>query len=221
MLRVRLPALTTGLLLVSALLSSVAPAGAQGVTTATATPVPGSTIGTTGSVTFLCPGVTEVSAGAETTSLAGRATPTPAAAQSPADAAENPCLIAGSEPELEWSADHNALRLTAPGTWKAKLRTVLADFDILHRQYVANPRVKDMGMWPARLEETLQLAELLAYQSRQDVVVYYAGALRDEYKSGIFDERPLLVHYGLQARTMLDELTAPPPTPTPHPRARR
>jgi hypothetical protein len=218
MLRVRPPALAVGLLLAAALVAPGVPAGAQGVLT-TPTPVPGATSSSTGSVTFRCPGVTEVSSGAELP--AARATPTAVTSLSPADQAENPCIIRGSEPDLEWSADHNALRLTAPGTWKTKMRVVLTDFDALHRQYVANPRVKDMGMWPARLEETLQLLELLAYQSRQDVVVYYAGALRDEYKAGIFDEHPLLTHYGLQARAMLGDLSSPPPTPTPHPRARR
>ena len=218
MFRVRLPATAAGLLLAAALVAPGVPAGAQGVLT-TPTPVPGATGLSTGSVNFRCAGVTEVSSGAELPT--GRSTPTSVASLSPADQAENPCIIPGSGPDLEWSADYNALRLTAPGTWKTKMRVVLTDFDALHSQYVANPRVKDMGMWPAHLEETLQLLELLAYQSRQDVVVYYAGALRDEYKAGIFAEHPLLTHYGIQARAMLGELSAPPPTPTPHPRARR
>jgi hypothetical protein len=220
MLRARLSAVTAGLILAASLLVPLATAGAQGVPLGTGT-TPGAT-GTSGAggvVNFRCPGVTDVSASADALSPVGKI-PTPTASPlSPAEAAESPCILAGSEPEIEWSADYVGLRMTAPGTWRTKLRTVLEDFDALHRQYVANPRVKDMGMWPARLEETLQLANLLAYYSQQDVVVYYAGALRDEYKAGIYEEHPLLTRYGLQARAKLDELTAPPPTPTP--RARR
>ena len=207
MLRVRLTAVIASLFVAAALFIPNETAGAQGV--------PG------GAITFRCPGVTEVSATADSASPVGRNVASTVVPLSPADAAESPCILAGAEPEVEWSADYVAERMTSPGTWRSKLRTVLEDFDALHRQYIANPRIKDMGMWPARLEETLQLANLLAYRSQQDVVVYYAGALRDEYKAGIYDERPLLTQYGLQARDKLGELTAPQPTPTPHPRARR
>jgi hypothetical protein len=220
--RARLALFAAGSVLAAALLAPgvPVPAGAQGVPTAT----PGSGTGTgagTGAITFRCPGVTDVSATADATSIAGRTATSSVRPITPAEAAESPCVIAGADPDLEWSADYIALRMTSPGTWRSKMRIVLEDFDTLHRQYVANPRVKDMGMWPARLEETFQLAGLIAHQSGQDVIVYYAGALRDEYKAGIFDEHPLLVSYGLQARAKLDELTAPPPSPIPHPRARR
>lgn len=224
MLRARFPLslLAAGFVLAAELVSPGTPAGAQGVPFG-----PGATGGTPGAlptaaaVTFRCPGVTEVSATADATSIAGRPSTSTVVPLSPVEAAESPCVIAGTNPVSDWSADYIALRMTSPGTWRTKLRTVLEDFDTLHGQYVANPRIKDMGMWPARLEETLQLAGLLAYHSQQDVVIYYVGALRDEYKAGIYDQHPLLMSYGLQARAKLDELTAPPPSPTPHPRARR
>ncbi|MGI8423149.1 MAG: hypothetical protein ACR2NO_03405 [Chloroflexota bacterium] len=219
MLRAIRPAIV-GCALLAALVLLVQPqqAGAQGVPPASSPVTPEASPEDTN---FRCPGVTEVSASADASALTTPTSSSSALALSPAGAAASPCILAGSGPEIEWSAYHVALRMTAAGTWAFKMRSVLDDFDTLHRQYVANPRVKDIGMWPSRLEETLQLANLLSYHSRQDIVVYYASALRDEYKAGIFDERPLLVAYGLNARTRLDELTSPPPARTPHPRARR
>ncbi|HEU5317092.1 MAG TPA: hypothetical protein VFX49_13370 [Chloroflexota bacterium] len=213
-----------------------APAGAQGVPSVT--PTPTRTPGPAVTVTFRCPGVTAVSIGADllgsgttsTTSSSASttgssvtptptATPTPSPELSPAEAAESPCLLADAGPELEWTYEHSALRMTTVGTWKQKLRTVLSDFDVLHAQYVADPIAKDMGIWTARMQETLELARLVAYQSKSDQVYYYAVALENEYKSGIYDERPLLISYALQARQRLDELTGSP-TPTPTRRAR-
>ena len=212
MLRARLPLIAAGVVLVVTLAAPGAPARAQGESTATLAP---------GDVPFRCPGLTDVSAVAETSAFAEPATPTSVAPVSPVDAAESPCVVAGSEPDVEWSADHNALRMTSHGTWRAKMRVVLQDFDALHGEYVADPLISDTEVWSARLEETLQLAQLFAHQSHQDVVVYYASALRDEYKAGIFGERPLLTTYGRQARAKLDELTSSPPAPTPHRGSRR
>ena len=165
---------------------------------------------TPGAIKFRCPGVTAVSATATVLQTAGGMSTVSITPLNPSEAAENPCLFDDSGPVLEWSSDHAALRMTAPGTWKDKLRVVLKDFDDLHAQYVANPRIKDMGMWPARLQETLELAAILTEQSGRDDARYYAQALHDEYKTGIYDQYPLLVMYGLQARERLGELAAPP-----------
>ena len=213
------------------------PAGAQGVPTATSTPTRTPRPAVT--VTFRCPGVTAVSIGADllglesatATPAASTTTPgvvatrtpgptsTPARVLSPVDAAESPCILQDAEPDFEWSLDHYGQRMTAVGTWRQKLRTVLEDFDLLHAQYVANPRVKDIGMWPARMQETLELTRAIASLSHNDRVYYYALALDKEYKQGIYDERPLLTSYALQARQALGDLTADP-TPVPARRVR-
>ena len=189
-------------------LLSTAPAAAQGVPTTSAATV------------FRCPGATAVSAGA--TDLAGTSGTAStsisplgtATVLNPSEDAENPCTFATGEPDLEWSAHHNALRQLTPGTWKDKMRVILKDFDDLHAQYVANPAVKDTGMWPAHLQETFELAQLIAYFSGRADALWYAQELEIEYKSGIYDAHPLLVQYALDARQHLIALSAPLPPRT-------
>ena len=202
--RLALPAALAGTLAVAALFAPPSEVSAQGVT-ATATPT---TTTSTAKVTFRCPGMTPVSASAEP-----GAVPTPTSQVIPLDPVPNdasPCAYTNGGPELEWSADYNALRMVTVGSWKDKMRAVLKDFDELHAQYVANPKIKDMGMWPAKLQETFELAYLIGYFSGRDDVLWYAQEFQLEYKSGVYEEHPLLVQYALDARRHLGDLSAPP-----------
>src|SRR5688500_14048687 len=123
MFRARRSAVIAGLLLAATLLVPYATAGAQGVPAGTgsatgAAPGAAGTVGAAGTTTFRCPGVTEVSATADSTAAIGKIATTTVIPISPAEAAESPCVLPGSEPDIEWSADYVGLRLTSPGTWR-------------------------------------------------------------------------------------------------------